>query len=863
MCYITDMSEPYQPAVGSERELFERALELDDRALEAFLAEVAETDRSLADRVQRLVEADRAETAPPLEQGLAAARSSLSALQNPQHIGPYRILERIGEGGMGVVYLAGQSRPVSRQVAIKVVKVGMDTAELLARFDSERQALARMNHPNIAGIFDAGATDEGRPYFVMEYVPGQPITQFSDHRSLGIDQRLSLFLEACDAIAHAHQKGVIHRDIKPENILITEADEKPQAKVIDFGVAKSVDNRLTDNPTHTRIGAVIGTLDYMSPEQASPQPGGVDTRSDVYSLGAVLYELLAGVAPGSPLRQTGDPPFVALSGRIQSLSPPEIQDLARTRQTSPADLRDEVARELTWITSRALASNPADRYQSVRELAADIRSFLQLEPIAAGPDTLGYRIMSFARRNRIAVTATTIVVLALGAGLAMSVAGFLEANRERDSARLAQQESEAVTQFLSDMLSAADPAKEGRDVTVREVLDNAAPGVRADFADNPLLAARLLGTIGETYMDLGLFEQADSALSESLALYAANVDESDPAYISALFNRGRVYQRMGRYDDTEVAYRTVYVTRLAAQGEDHPATIDALNNLGILYALQGRYMEALEARQRVHRQRVGIFGPAAPETLTAKNNLALSFSHVGRYAEAMTLFEEAVAGRTRLHGHDHPDTLMVRSNLAGATAKAGRPREAVTLLESVVRDAGRVYGEQDWRTLISRHSLARAMGKSGLSEAAEAEFLAVIRARERVLGRNHPETLIARVHYAEFLLSLERPADAEPQLRTAVSAAVLSLPPDSPLLAQYRADHARALLALGHIEEAAAALEAAYPVLEGAVERGSVAAAEAYRQVLIGLATVSRLGGDTAEAARFQTELAALGEPVD
>ena len=469
-------------------------------------------------------------------------------------IGRYHLLQRIGEGGMGEVWLAEQKEPVRRRVALKLVKAGMSSREVIARFESERQALAVMDHPAIAKVFDAGSTPQGAPYFVMEYVAGVPITAYCDNHRLSTRERLELFMHVCEGVQHAHQKAIIHRDLKPSNILVTEVDGKPAPKIIDFGVAKALTQKLSAEAMFTRVGAMIGTPEYMSPEQASSAGEDIDTRTDVYSLGVIFYELLAGVPPldlrkgtlEEFLRKLREDDAPKPSSRLRTQDPATSTELARKRHTEPRTLAKQMRGELDAIALKALEKDRSRRYGSPSDFAADIGRYLRNEAVLAVPPSVAYRARKFARRYRVALVTACAFVLVLVAAAVISIRQSIRANRE---AAVAQ----AVDDFLqNDLLGQASAYKQSKPdpkITVRDVLDRAAQRIQGKFEKQPEVEAAIRGTIGQTYEDLGLYPEAQSQLERALDLQRRALGAKNPETLKTMSRLGRLAWLQGKYSE--------------------------------------------------------------------------------------------------------------------------------------------------------------------------------------------------------------------------------------------------------------------------------------------------------------------------
>ncbi len=676
-------------------------------------------------------------------------------------IGPYTLRQKIGEGGFGVVWMAEQSQPIQRMVALKVVKAGMDTKQVLARFEAEQQALALLDHPNIAKVLDAGATETGRPYFVMELVKGIPITQFCQEQKLATKARLDLFRDVCSAINHAHQKGIIHRDLKPSNVMVTLHGDKPVAKIIDFGIAKATQQKLTDKTLFTRFEQFLGTPVYMSPEQAALSGLDIDTRSDIYSLGVLLYELLAGKPPFDPktLLSKG---YEEMRRIIREEEPPKPSTKLTETQSSIGNQSVNVSPsalkgELDWIIMKAIDKDRGRRYETANAFAADIGRYLENEPVfAAAPSTI-YKFRKFARRNKVAsgVAAMLAAVLLGVTGVcvwqthlkqqAASLAGqrLEESKKARLDADRARKEAEGVSSYFTNLLEDANAinTSEGRSVTVTAILDEAVKKLGTGLADQPAQQAKLQATIGGTYRALGLSQKAIPLEEQALAYHRTHSGLEHLSTIWAMHSLASSYSLDGRLNEALEMREEVSELLRNTFSLEHNGTLNAINNLGNSYSNAGRYDEALVLREELLRLRLKVTGPEHPDTLRAMANLANSYTHASRHDEALELREQVLTLRTRKLGREHPETISSMKNLARSYGEARRTDEALALQEMALNLSRRTLGTEHPDTLSAMNNLALFYVSAGRHEEALAMRAETLGLRRTTLGLEHPETL--------------------------------------------------------------------------------------------------------------------------
>jgi serine/threonine protein kinase/tetratricopeptide (TPR) repeat protein len=808
------MIEPSLP----EETLFAQAREIDsDLERARFLDRACGADRALRAEVEDLLRADaRSGDLLDLPERSAATFDQPDAEQPGAAIGPYRLVRELGEGGMGVVWLAEQAHPVRRRVALKIIKPGMDTRQIVARFEAERQALALMDHPHIAKVLDAGATACGRPYFVMELVEGVPITTYCDDHHLTPRQRLELFLAVCQAVRHAHQKGIIHRDLKPSNVLVALRDGEPVPKVIDFGVAKATGQKLTERTVFTQCGQLVGTLEYMSPEQASFALD-IDTRSDIYSLGVLLYELLTGSTPFGKERlgavshdkirriiREEEP--ARLSARI---TPEQAAATASVhRRSDPTGLSRLSRGELDWVVMKALEKDRNRRYETASDFAADILRYLRDEPVQACPPSVGYRLRKFVRRNRGLVLAAALVSLAWVAGMAGATWGMIQAEQARRKAlaaqraeaeraegerrareeaqrRLAQIEKGAET--LASVIHDLDPmAAEKERVPLRVLvgrrLREAAQQLDGEAVGDPLVVARLQHVLGVSLRESGYLEQAERVLVKAGRTQERLLGADHLDTVATQQQLASLYRDEGKYAQAEALFQQVLAIRTATLGADHPDTLTSRHDLAWLYQGQGKYARAEGLYQEVLAARTTLLGADHPDTLTTQHRLAALYRAQGKDTMAEPLFQQVLAIRTARLGADHLDTVATQQQLASLYHGQGKYAQADSLYQEVLAVRTAKLGADHPDTLTTRHHLASLRQARGQCDLAEALYQQVLAARTATLGADHPDTLASRNDLAELYHCQGKYARAEAMYREVLATGVTRLGADHRVL---------------------------------------------------------------------------------
>ena len=830
--------------------VFTGAIQLPVGERTAYLDRACAGNRELRQKVEALLAShdqagDFLENSPNTD--LIPVRPGAPVGEKPgDYIGRYKLLQQIGEGGCGVVFMAEQEEPVRRRVALKIIKPGMDTKSVIARFEAERQALALMDHPNIAKILDAGATDSGRPYFVMELVRGIKITDYCDQHLLTTRERLELFIQVCRAVQHAHQKGIIHRDIKPSNILVTTTSERaPLPVVIDFGIAKATTNqRLTDKTLFTAFEMLIGTPAYMSPEQAELTSVGVDTRTDIYSLGVLLYELLTGSTPFDTreLLKAGldeirrvirEEEPVSPSTRLSRMTSDDLTVVARHCQAEPPKLIRAVCGDLDWIALKALEKDRSRRYETAMGLALDVQRFLDGEAISAHPPSTFYKFKKIVLRNRLLFAAIAVVAVLLIVSLIVVSASLAKERKSRRDAEAAKAAAEAasdksrqVTQFLEDMLNGVGPAVAlGQDTTMlRGILDRTAARVGSEMTDQPAVAVELASLIGGLYEEIGNYDQAEKMHREALAIDQKLFGSESAATATALNNLalalvaeeklsdaekadaealairerllgkdnadtatslndlGAVYRQEGRLTEAEAMAREALAIREKLFGKENLAVADSLRNLGIILGDEQKWPESEAMARQVLALRRTLLGPDHPWVATALDDLAWAAGGNGKNDEAEKLQLEALALRQKLLPNEHRDVAKSLHLVGDSMREQGKLDAAYSVLSAALSIQSKLLGDDDPAVIGTLHSMGQTLEDEGKYPEAEGIFRQALALRRKHGGNADPATLSELESFCRVLMDEKRFGEAEQLVDQTLTPDIIKLPYSANLL---------------------------------------------------------------------------------
>jgi len=768
-------------------EIFTEALKLSVGERAGYLERACASDAELRKRVEALLEGhvnvgDFLEHSPHETSGQLKPTASVGEKPGDL-VGRYKLLQQIGEGGCGVVFMAEQQEPVRRRVALKIIKPGMDTKNVIARFEAERQALALMDHPSIAKIFDAGATESGRPYFVMELVRGTKITEYCDQHALSTKERLEIFVQVCHAIQHAHQKGIIHRDIKPSNILVTSNLEGAILPVvIDFGIAKATTNqRLTDKTLFTAFEMLIGTPAYMSPEQAVLTSVDVDTRTDIYGLGVLLYELLTGSTPfdSGELLKSGLDEIRRIireqeparpSTRLSKMTRADLTTVAQHRKSEPPTLIHAIRGDLDWITMKALEKDRTRRYETAYSMALDVQRYLANEPILARPPGKLYQLKKTFLRNRLLFIGIGVITFLLVLSLIVVSSSLATERQARRDAEAASAKSLQVTKFLEEMLSGAgNIASRGMDTTLLGmILDRTAKRLETEMPNQPAEEAELRDLIGKVYEDTGKYAKAEEMERTALTIRQQVFGSESLEAGQSLNDLGLEYMKEHKLPEAEKAHAEALAIRRKLFGVENTNTATSLNDLAAVYRDEGRLAEAEPMAKEALRIRRKLIGPENVDVADSLRNLTIIYGSEGRWAEAKKTGEETLAMRRHALGPDHPYIADSLEDLAWAESGLGQYEEAEMVDNAVLALRQKLVGNAHPDMGRTLNALGQLLGNRRDLPTSDAMLKAALSIQRELIGDDHLATLETFHALGDVLASEGKTKEAESIYREAL-----------------------------------------------------------------------------------------------
>ncbi len=762
-------------------------------------------DAGLRAEVERMLGLDAASIAERLDESPAGGAFGAAAFGEgrPDRVGRYEVIREIGRGGMGVVYEARQENP-SRSVALKVLHSAYAGGKVLRRFELEAQLLGQLEHPGIARVYEAGSVEAGGsslPFIAMELIDGPSLTEYAEAHKLGRAERLELLARVCDAVHHAHQRGVIHRDLKPANILVatghatTRADARfaglGQPKVLDFGVARAAGLETQVTTIQTGEAQLIGTIAYMSPEQVAGDPAAIDIRSDVYALGVVLFELLTG-------RQPHDLSNCTMFEAVRRIREDEPDRAA----TADRSLRGDV----DTIVSKALEREADRRYQTAAELADDLRRFLRSEPIVARRASTVYQLRKFARRNKALVTGVAVAFVGMALGTGVSVWKAVDATRQRDRAVEANRVAGAVNTFLNeDILRSASPKRLGREVTVREAVDVAVLTIGARFRDDPVVESRVRHSAGQTYASLGEFDKARQQLTLSIGLLEPIAPEHDDALINARSELAKTLMELGEAEESQRLARENLDTAVRAHGEWSRAAAYAMDAIALIELQQGRLTEAIELTERQIEIMTELDGAEHPDTLIVRSRLASTFIYSEQPERAEQALTELIEIQGRVMGEEHPNTFGTRANLASLYLRTGRYAEAEAIYVELLPLEERVLGSDHPSVQITRGNLGVVYNRTRRYDLARPLMEKTLRTQIESLGDRNPNVIVGMANFSLVCFNMGDHGAALEWADRALPACLEILGERHPVTAELLYNRARPLRGLGRFGESAEA----------------------------------------------------------